>query len=323
MDVRQIRYALTVAKERSFTKASQRLSISQSAVSDQVRLLEQAIGFDLFLRTGRGIELTDRGRTFLFEAERLTAEFLNLGDVATRLKRGGETISIGIGSGLAAGLLARVFSVSDLSSNLLFEIRTASTRVIFDELHAERLDIGVAVEVSPDRVSSGLVARHLFALDMVLIAPLDMAVPMSDGCADLARFGAMPLIMNELQMGYGNLVSSLFNDLGIRPQVSAIADNVETIKTMVRVGVGAAIVPAVAVEDEVRQALLQSLPLRPGCRVGISAYVPRRAAPPHKARLIERLMDSLLAGGDEERTHNPSGERRPRRGRMSGARAAS
>ena len=67
MEFRAIRYALSVAKERSFTKAASRLNISQSAVSDQVRLLEDEVGFPLFRRTGRGIELTERGRTFLYE----------------------------------------------------------------------------------------------------------------------------------------------------------------------------------------------------------------------------------------------------------------
>src|SRR5690242_9716221 len=62
MEFRQIRYALAVAKERSFTKAATRMSISQSAVSEQVKLLEDRIGFSLFRRTGRGIEPTERGR---------------------------------------------------------------------------------------------------------------------------------------------------------------------------------------------------------------------------------------------------------------------
>ena len=71
MEFRQIRYALSVAKERSFTKAATRLNISQSAVSEQVRLLEDEIGFPLFRRTSRGIEVTERGRTFLYEAGRV------------------------------------------------------------------------------------------------------------------------------------------------------------------------------------------------------------------------------------------------------------
>ena len=48
MDFRQLRYVLSVYKERSFTKAAKRLNISQSAVSEQVKLLEEEIGFELF-----------------------------------------------------------------------------------------------------------------------------------------------------------------------------------------------------------------------------------------------------------------------------------
>ncbi len=295
MDVRQVRYALTVAKERSFTKAAHRLNISQSAVSEQVMLLEETIGFALFLRTGRGVELTERGRAFLAEAERVTNEFLSLGDVASRLKRGGETLSIGIGSGLAAGLLPKLFAASHLPSNLLLEIRTAPTRVIFDELQAERLDIGVAVEVSPDRVSSGLTVRHLFELDMVAISPPGVKLPMTGGHVDLARLGNTPLIMNELSVGYGHLVSTLLHDLGVRPRVCAIVDNVETIKMMVRAGLGSAIVPGAATYDEARYKLLQVLPILPVCKARINAYTARQALSQRKVSLIGRLLENFLA----------------------------
>jgi DNA-binding transcriptional LysR family regulator len=78
LEFRQIRYALSVAKERAFTKAATRLNVSQSAVSEQVKLLEDEIGFSLFRRTPRGIEVTERGRTFLFEAERVVGDLLSL-----------------------------------------------------------------------------------------------------------------------------------------------------------------------------------------------------------------------------------------------------
>ena len=81
MEFRQIRYALSVARERSFTGAARRLNISQSAVSEQVNLLEHEIGFQLFRRTPRGIELTEPGRTFLYEAERLVGDLMSLTDI--------------------------------------------------------------------------------------------------------------------------------------------------------------------------------------------------------------------------------------------------
>ena len=295
MDVRQIRYALTVAKERGFTKAAQQLSISQSAVSEQVKLLEADIGFALFLRTGRGVELTERGRTFLAEATRVTRELLNLSDVASRLKGGGETLRIGMGSGLAATLLPTLFAAGSLPANLLLEIRTASTRVIFDELHAERMDIGVAVEVSQDRTLSSLTVQPLYEMNMVAIAPPGMKLPMARGHVDLARLGNTPLIMNELSVGYGYLVNSLLNDLGVRPSIFAIVDNVETIKMMVRAGLGTAIVPSTATADEMRHNLLQVLPILPACKANINAYTSRQALSRRKAELIYSLMEHFLA----------------------------
>ena len=82
MDIRHIRYALSVAKERSFTEAASRLNISQSAISEQVRALEQEIGFPLFRRIGRGIEITERGRTFVYEAERVMGDLLSRSETA-------------------------------------------------------------------------------------------------------------------------------------------------------------------------------------------------------------------------------------------------
>src|ERR1700682_1908897 len=86
LEFRQIRYALSVAKERSFTKAATRLNISQSAVSEQVKLLEDEVGFPLFRRTPRGVDVNDAGRTFLYEAERVVGDVLSLSDTARRLK---------------------------------------------------------------------------------------------------------------------------------------------------------------------------------------------------------------------------------------------
>ncbi len=111
MDFRQLRYALAVYKERSFTKAAKRLNISQSAVSEQVKLLEDEIGFELFRRTSRGIESTDRGRTFLYESERVMSDLLTLSDTARRLRGAlSDTLTIGMGSGMAQIFIPRMFA---------------------------------------------------------------------------------------------------------------------------------------------------------------------------------------------------------------------
>jgi len=293
MEFRQIRYALAVAKERSFTKAAARLNISQSAVSEQVKLLESSIGFSLFRRTGRGIEPTERGRMFLYEAERVVGDLMNLSDVARRLSGVGvETLVMGMGSGLASVLMPRIVPEGGFPTNLHLEIKTAPTRVIFDDLHDERLDLGIAAMVSVDRVPSGLNSIPLFDLDMILIMPPSNALAAKKGTVDVGLLGHEPIIMNELSIGYGQIVGQMFNDLGIRPRIRAVADNVDTIKVMVQAGMGVAIIPSGAADLEVNAGLLAVRPLLPERSITVCAYMSRQALPRRKEALVERLIES-------------------------------
>ena len=74
MDIRQIRYALAVARERSFTGAAQRLHISQPPLTRQIRRLEDELGAPLFERTPKGMRLLPTGERFLAHARRVLAE---------------------------------------------------------------------------------------------------------------------------------------------------------------------------------------------------------------------------------------------------------
>ncbi|MCZ7566492.1 MAG: LysR family transcriptional regulator [Burkholderiales bacterium] len=87
MELRSLRYALAVARARSFTRAAGRLHISQSAVSEQVAKLEAEIGFALFDRVGHGVEVTDGGRASLAEAECLPAACFSRARAALALDR--------------------------------------------------------------------------------------------------------------------------------------------------------------------------------------------------------------------------------------------
>lgn len=292
MEFRQIRYALAVAKERTFTKAAARLSISQSAVSEQVKLLEARIGFALFRRTGRGIEPTERGRMFLYEAERVVGDLMSLSDVARRLSGVGvESLIVGIGSGLAPMLLPRMFPPGSFPGNLHLEIKTAPTRVIFDELNDERIDLGIVTEVATDRVPSGLLAAALFELDMALIMPPTHKLATSRDPLDIALLLEEPMIMNELSIGYGQFVSGMFNDLGMRPRIRAIVDNVDTIKVMVQIGSGVAIIPADAARTETEIGLLAIRPLAQARSIVINAYRSRQALSRRKEALVQNLIE--------------------------------
>ncbi|MDB5641506.1 MAG: ilvR [Hyphomicrobiales bacterium] len=294
MEIRQIRYALTVARERSFTRASQRLNISQSAISEQVKSLEAQIGFELFRRTGRGVETTELGRTFLGEAERVASDVLGLEDMARRLKGlGRDSFRLGIGSGLAPLFLPRMFAAGVLPADLHVEVTTAPTRVIFDQLQAERLDLGIMIEVPPDRVPSGLAVTRMEEIEMVALATKALKLPVVKNRFDLARAGSLTFIMSEMSVGYGEAVADMFASLALRPRFLAAVDNVDTMKSVVRATQGVAIVPASAVDLARDGVDLQILPLFPARHVRAAGYTHRQALSRRKQAVIERLYAAL------------------------------
>ena len=295
MDFRQLRYALSVSKERSFTQAAKRLNISQSAVSEQVKLLEEEIGFELFTRTPRGIESTDRGRTFLYESERVMGDLLSLSDTAKRLRGAmADTLTIAMGSGMAQIFIPLLFD--DLKTNLpgiRLEILTAPTRNIFTELHEERIDAGIAIESDPERLPAGLVFDRLIDAEMALILPPKHPLARSKQPVDIGRLLAEPFIMSELTVGYGQVVMSLFTDLGIRPNVLAVVDNIETIKMIVQSGGGIAVVPRACAANEVALGLLKAMSIAPARNVAFSLFRRRQPMSRRKEAALLKLRDML------------------------------
>jgi len=297
LDFRQLRYALSVSKERSFTGAAKRLNISQSAVSEQVKLLEEEIGFELFHRTSRGIESTDRGRTFLYESERVMGDLLSLTDTARRLRGAlSDTLMIGMGSGMAQIFIPRMFA--DLERDLpgvRLEIMTAPTKNIFNELHEERIDAGIAIESNPDRLPAGLIFDRLVDAEMALITHPKHALARSKQPIDIGRLVAEPFIMSELTVGYGQVVFSLFTDLGIRPNILAVVDNIETMKMIVQAEGGIAIVPRACAENEVALGLLKALAIAPARNVSLSLFRRREPLSRRKETALLKLRELLRA----------------------------
>ncbi|HTG03880.1 MAG TPA: LysR family transcriptional regulator, partial [Bradyrhizobium sp.] len=279
------------------TGAAKRLNISQSAVSEQVKLLEEEIGFELFHRTSRGIESTDRGRTFLYESERVMGDLLSLTDTARRLRGAlSDTLTIGMGSGMAQIFIPRMFA--DLKRDLpgvRLEIMTAPTKNIFNELHEERIDAGIAIESNPDRLPAGLIFDRLVDAEMALITHPKHALARSKQPIDIGRLVAEPFIMSELTVGYGQVVFSLFTDLGIRPNILAVVDNIETMKMIVQAEGGIAIVPRACAENEVALGLLKALAIAPARNVSLSLFRRHEPLSRRKETALLKLRELLKA----------------------------
>src|ERR1700756_3738015 len=88
MELRHLRYFIAVADELSFTRAAALLRVAQSAVSAQIRLLEESVGVPLLERTSRRVELTSAGRIFLDGAKKIVTDLEEIKRQALRIGRG-------------------------------------------------------------------------------------------------------------------------------------------------------------------------------------------------------------------------------------------
>lgn len=272
-----------------------RLNISQPSVSEQVRLLEDEVGFPLFRRTPRGIEITERGRTFLYEAERVVGDLISLTDTARRLRGApSDTLILGMGSGMAQIFMPRLFGdLKSILPGVRLEIVTAPTKSIFDELHEERLDAGIAIESDPDRVPAGLVIDRLTEAEMALIVHPGHPLARGRKPVDVGRLVAEPIVMSELTVGYAQVVLSLFTDLGTRPNILAVADNIETMKVIVQSGAAIAIVPRACADNEVALGALKVLPTLPKRAVTLSLFRRRQPLSRRKEGYLAALLKAL------------------------------
>lgn len=199
-----------------------------------------------------------------------------------------------MGSGMAQIFMPRLFrNLEEMLPGARLEIFTAPTKNIFNDLHEERIDAGIAIESEPDRVPAGLVYDRLTVIEMALIAHPKHPLARARSPIDIGRLVAEPIVMSELSVGYGQVVLSLFTDLGIRPNILAAADNIETMKAIVQSGKGIAIVPRPCADNEVALGVLKMMSIAPARSVALSLFRRRQALSRRKEGFLMALRDAL------------------------------
>ncbi len=148
MELRLLRYFLTVAKEQSFTKAAEQLHITQPTLSRQMTALEDELGITLFLRNGKRNTLTDEGILL----KRRALEILNLAEKTLKELKGKEdvvegTITIGCGEFAAVETLARICKTYKEKYPLVqIALHTATADTVYEMMKKGLVDIALFLE---------------------------------------------------------------------------------------------------------------------------------------------------------------------------------
>jgi DNA-binding transcriptional LysR family regulator len=248
MDLHQLKVFYAAVKSGGFTRAGEDLHLSQSTVSQHIKLLEQELGSPLFLRVGKRVLVTDAGRVLLQYAERILRDVKNAEMAMSELsalKRG--TVRLGVGPTtltyrlpLALGAYMRRFPDIELI------VLAGTTEFLLESLRSDQVDLAVVMAGSP---APGLTVTPLGLEELVVV--LNRAHPLAHKRAlqptDLAD---LRFILYGRQSAMQDLIDRYFASLGVTPRITMEVENNEAIKSLVRVGLGASILPLCAVPDE-------------------------------------------------------------------------
>ncbi|MFJ6213381.1 LysR family transcriptional regulator [Streptomyces sp. NPDC092296] len=259
MELRHLEYFVAVAEEQHFTRAAQRLMVSQSGLSASIRSLERELGAPLFMRTTRSVELTGAGRALLVDAVRALASVRAAREAVAAVQgllRG--TLSVGIEQCVAgvdvAALLARFRSEH---GGVEVRLRQAGSAALVGDVAAGRLDLAfVALCGEPPE---GVRLLPLLREPMVVLCQADhwLATVERVGCGKLS---GEVFVDFHPDWGSRGVTDRAFASAGAERQVALEVNDVHSLIDLVRHGLGIAVVPLPYARKE-QAASLRAVPL--------------------------------------------------------------
>jgi LysR family transcriptional regulator, nitrogen assimilation regulatory protein len=302
LDLRQLRYFVLVAEAESLSRASATLSIAQSALSRQIRKLEDNLGMPLLYRHGRGVTLTEEGAKLLTSAKPILSR---IEEIERQLKADRKAVRGAVKLGLPPSISAV------LSGPLLQEFRAnypeASLRImdgfsvhIHEWLASGRLDF--AIYYAPAK-SPGLHMEPLVAEDLYLFGPNKRVGPFLRRRRTTIAFqelATLPLVLPAAQHGLRRQINRAAARKGVKLRVDVELDAVAALKDMVQSGGGYSIMNYGGIAAEVEAGLFNA------CKIVNPAieHTMVLATTPHKGltvatqqaiRLARRSIQALLA----------------------------
>lgn len=247
MELRHLRYFVMAAEEGNISRASDRLNVSQPAVSRQIKDLEEELGVQLFAREPNGLRLTDAGTSALAHAREILRQSNAMVDsmavLASRNK--GRSIKVGFLPTALPGLLTtalRNFNRQDLDYCVqIFEMSPTRQE---EALRNGEIDLALIGEPCPE-------LRRDFHVDLIRRTELAMVVPDNHFLAkrksvDLSEFAADTFVtLHEVEFpGRIELMADMFSKAGISPEVSMRASGLSELLGLVGGGAGVAMAPA-------------------------------------------------------------------------------
>ena len=253
LNYHHLRYFREVATEGHLGRAAERLNVSQSALSIQIKQLEERIGHALFDRVGRTLVMTEAGRIALDHADRIFTAGDDL--LAALNQTGANTAPLRVG---ALSTLSRNFQLQFLrpllgQDNRNIVLKSGNTATLLAALETLTLDVVLTTEIPQG--ASGLAAQKISEQPVGIHGQPQMLAPKS--LKTLLQDA--PLILpteSVIRAGFENLIAKH----NVHPHIVAEVDDMAMLRLLAREGLGLAVAPAVVLADEIAQGILATAP---------------------------------------------------------------
>lgn len=297
MDIRQLRYFVAVAEEKNFSRAAERLHVSQPPLSTQVKALEGELGVELFRRSNRGVALTVAGQLFYdevrivlrrLEQARLKAQSAGRGDIGL--------LAVGFVSIVDYGVLPPTLKCFRAQfPGVEVELHEFTTDAQIKEIRAGRLDLGIGIGPveEPD-----LVFEAIWREKLVLAAPAGHPLLRREGPVSLAVLANESFVITprDVAAGLHDLIVETCREQGFTPRITQRARQMQTIISLVASGMGFALVP-----ESVRNLQRSGVQYRSlrgvSARIELGILRPRDDANP-PAEHFTAVLKGAVAGAD-------------------------
>ncbi|MGN1350929.1 MAG: LysR family transcriptional regulator [Anaerovoracaceae bacterium] len=256
MNLFHIRYFLKLAEEQHYTKAAEKLCITQPSLSNAISQLEKELGVRLFEKEGRSIRLTELGKQF-YDCASTALQTLDSGIETLQLAaRGDGLVRLGILRTLGVTFIPNLiadFKKAYPDNNVVFTIDSGISNQLTDKLERRGFDI---VFATPPHQENAFDCVPVSSQDLVLIVPEDH--PLSDRhSVDLRETLEYPYIHFKKLSGLRTVIDALYEKIDARPNIIYEIDEDQVIAGMVSAGFGIAIVPYMEILHRLNVRILQ------------------------------------------------------------------
>lgn len=265
MNTKQLEYFISVAENLSFTKTAEKFYISQTAVTQQIKALEEQIQVTLFTRSKRRVELTPAGKIFLSEAY-IIIKNINDAIIKTQQFDNGffGTLSIGIIIGYEKNKLQKcVKEFSCEYPNISMDIRTDEMDKLLNLVKNNFMDL--AFVINPENQPlKGFEYKTLEKYSLVALLPAGHSLYNQDSIDLIQLQDEKFIFVKETSDEYGmkSMIKNRYREEGFVPNIVQRSNDISTIKSMVASNMGISILPSFCTSETKLQNNIAVVPIR-------------------------------------------------------------